>query len=191
MDSPQEENSKPLSLTKHLRQKVRDCEELKKKILKRIETAKGDEVFKDILLVNILTCDSYDTQTQLQARDSFNVSICIAIAGFILIAVGVVLGMVGKSGTETDMPVAKLSAIAGLITEFISGIFFYLYHRALQQINMFREQLMTAQKLALGLFLSGLVDEAGQRNTNWTDISKALIPVIAAVQATQHNDSKT
>jgi hypothetical protein len=47
------------------------------------------------------------------------------------------------------MNAAYLAGIAGVLTEFIAGVFFYLYSKTLGQINLFHDKLVDMQKTAL------------------------------------------
>jgi hypothetical protein len=44
---------------------------------------------------------------------------------------------------------AYLAGITGILTEFISGVFFLLYSKTFGQINLFHDKLVDMQKTAL------------------------------------------
>ena len=48
-----------------------------------------------------------------------------------------------------NLNAAYLAGIAGVLTEFISGVFFFLYSKTLSQINLFHDKLVDMQKTAL------------------------------------------
>lgn len=103
----------------------------KRTFIQKLEAAKGDDVFKYLLLINTSALEGYIAQTRHQADQSFQLSQKVAVVGFVLITLGIVIGyysnITGKSSFET----AYLSSIAGILTEFISGVFFYLYNKTL------------------------------------------------------------
>ena len=60
------------------------------------------------------------------------------------ILIGVVVALTGSS-----LSIAYIAGIAGAITQFIAGVFFWMYNRTLQQINMFYQGIMSQQTEAL------------------------------------------
>jgi hypothetical protein len=57
----------------------------------------------------------------------------------------------GRLSQFTDHPLttAYLAGVGGVLTEFIAGVFFWIYNRTLQQINLFYEGIMKQQHEAL------------------------------------------
>lgn len=123
--------------------------EIKQTYEEKLEGAQGADVFKYIVLINISALEGYVTQSRLQAQQSFNLSKGIAVAGFVLLSIAILLSIVLTSLGRETLNAAYLSGIAGVLTEFIAGVFFLLYSRTLGQINLFHDKLVDMQKMAL------------------------------------------
>ena len=173
------------SVTGQLQKKAKDCEDLKKKYIQVLADANEEDVFKSLLLLNIITCDGYTTQTQLQAQQSFRLSKWVAIVGFVLMVGGVIAGISSQMISEKHLEIVYLSSAIGLITEFIAGIFFYLYNKTIRQMNLFHDQLQIQQKIAMSLFLNGLVKDTDKRDADRLEIIKSLFLTLQSVQLKQ------
>lgn len=146
----------------------------------KLEQAQGDDVFKYLLLMNASALEQYVTQTRLQAEQSFRLSRVVAIVGFVLLAISIGLGVyINMSGGET-LDVAYLSGIAGVLTEFISGVFFYLYNRTLQQLNLFHNRMLSAQHVATALLTNSRVADTAKRDDGKVELAKVLISAAAS-----------
>lgn len=115
----------------------------------KLERASGIDVYKYVLLINVAALEGYVAQARLQAQHSFNLSRVIAIIGFAIVAIAIVISVFLTMNGNDNLNAAYLSAIAGIFTEFISGVFFYLYSKTLTQINLFHDKLVDMQKTAL------------------------------------------
>ena len=51
---------------------IKDAKEREKKYIEKVEGAKGDNVFKYLLLMDSASIEGYIAQTRLQAEQSFN-----------------------------------------------------------------------------------------------------------------------
>lgn len=89
------------------------------------------------------------SKPRLQAVQSFRLSRVVAVAGFALISTGIALGVYYAISASGTLDAAYLSAVAGLITEFVSGVFEYLYNRTLQQLNRFHDRMISSQNVAI------------------------------------------
>ncbi len=115
----------------------------------KLEKATGIDVFKYVLLINVSALEGYVAQSRLQAQQSFNLSRFISIAGFIIVAIAIGLSIYLTITGNQNLNAAYLAGIAGVLTEFISGVFFFLYSKTLTQINLFHDKLVDMQKTAL------------------------------------------
>jgi hypothetical protein len=116
---------------------------------RKLETAKGVDIYKYILLINNAALEVYIGQARLQAQQSFDLSKAIAITGFVILAVAIILSIVLTAFLKLSLNAAYLAGIAGVLTEFIAGIFFLLYSKTLDQVNRFHDKLVDMQKTAL------------------------------------------
>ncbi|RLD21531.1 MAG: hypothetical protein DRI69_03820 [Bacteroidetes bacterium] len=115
----------------------------------KLESASGTDVYKYVLLINTSALEGYVAQARLQAQQSFNLSRVIAIVGFVIVVTAIVLSVFLTMTGNENLNAAYLAGIAGVLTEFISGVFFYLYSKTLGQINLFHDKLVDMQKTAL------------------------------------------
>lgn len=142
----------------------------------KLESATGADLFKYFLLINVAAIEKYITQTRIQAELSFRLSKRVAIWAFVLIAGGVVLAIysafINKSGGLTPALVATL---AGVFTQLISGVFFYLYNRTLQQFNLFGDKISAAQRLAMSLLVNGSISDSAKRDDSSAGLATALL----------------
>ena len=161
-------------LQKHLGKQAEQATEKKTNYEERMETAKGEDIFKYLLLINVSGIDSYVAQTRLQAQASFRLCKRVALGGFGLIALGVGLG-IAKSYGQEKLDAAYLASLAGVITQFISGVFFYFYNRTLQQFNFFSDKLVATQEIAISLLANSSIADATMRDTCYGDVVKQLL----------------
>ncbi|HEY6290724.1 MAG TPA: hypothetical protein VI455_04070 [Terriglobia bacterium] len=160
----------------------------KEEYAEKLETATGSEVFKYFLLINVASLEKYVAQTRIQAQLSFRLCKRMSQWSFFLILLGVFIAIVspvlpllaGKwpaLGTAAVHPLApaELAALAGLITQFVSSVFFYFYNRTLQQFNLFGERLSAAQRVAISLLVNGSITDDAARNSSSAELAKALL----------------
>ncbi len=115
----------------------------------KLEKAKGTDVYKYVLLINISALEGYVAQARLQAQQSFNLSRFVALTGFLIVAVAIGLSVYLTMIGNQNLNAAYLAGVAGVLTEFIAGVFFFLYSKTLSQINLFHDKLVDMQKTAL------------------------------------------
>jgi Cyanobacterial TRADD-N associated 2-Transmembrane domain len=170
---------------------AKDAAKEKGKYAASLEGASGDEVFKYLLLINVSALDGYIAQARLQAEQSFRLTRWIAALGSLLIGGGVALGIVLNTIGKPTLEAAYLAAIAGVLTEFISGVFFYLYNRTLQQINRFHDRLVYMQQLSMSYLAASLVADAAKRDDARIDISRSSLVVPHGVPELSPSDGAT
>jgi hypothetical protein len=121
----------------------------KKTYEEKLENATGTDVYKYVLLINVAALGGYVLLARLQAQQSFNLSKRVAVAGFGIIAIAICLSVFLTISGNQNLNAAYLTGIAGVLTEFTSGVFFFLYSKTLTQINLFHDKLVDMQKTAL------------------------------------------
>jgi len=152
-----------------------DAKKEKKTYTDKLENATGDDIFKYILLINVSALEGYVAQTRIQAQQSFNLSKIIAIVGFLLLGIAICLSIWATYSSNTSLSAAYLSSIAGVLTEFISGVFFYLYNKTLQQINLFHDKLVLMQQTSMSFLATSLVADEAKRDQAKLELSRALL----------------
>lgn len=126
----------------------------KKSYEEKLENANGNDVYKYVLLINVSALEGYVAQARLQAQQSFDLSKVVAVIGFTIISIAIVLSVYLTINGNTSLNAAYLTGVAGVLTEFTSGVFFFLYSKTLGQINLFHDKLVDMQKTALSYLAS-------------------------------------
>lgn len=109
---------------------------------------RGLDVLDSIRLsLNQLT--EYYTINKARARNSFRLSVFVIVTGLATIVFGIWLFYFRSS----NMPLAAISTVAGVLVEFIGGAYFYLFNRATNQLNYFYGTLVRSQETMLAVFV--------------------------------------
>lgn len=126
----------------------------KKTYEEKLENANGNDIYKYVLLINVSALEGYVAQARLQAQQSFNLSEVVAVIGFIIISIAIILSVYLTTTGNPSLNAAYLTGVAGVLTEFTSGVLFFLYSKTLGQINLFHDKLVDMQKTALSYLAS-------------------------------------
>ena len=161
------------SVVKLLTEVSNKASEEKENYIKKLESSTGDDVFKYVLLINIAALEGYMAQTRIQASQSFRLSQIVAIIGFLLLSTGIIIG--AYLSIKTNLDIAYLSTASGILTEFISGIFFYLYNKSLSQINRFHDRLVAMQQTSISFLATSLVTDEEKRNNTKIELAKEIM----------------
>jgi len=86
---------------------------------------------------------------KVHTEKSFFVCVAAGVVGFLLVMAGLAVGFIDRNAAT----IAYLSAGAGIITEIISGIFFYLYNRTVRQMKTYHDSLLAVQNILLSFKL--------------------------------------
>jgi hypothetical protein len=133
--------------------------------------------FVDLTLVNIKNLKAYYQMVKSQTEKSFYVSLLSGILGFGLIAWGIY--------RDKD-----ISTYAGIITEFISGVFFYLYNKTVLQLKEYHDSLLDVQNILLAYKLVESVKptDSSEKNEMVKKMIEGLLPIRVATPKSQQND---
>lgn len=118
--------------------------------------------------------ESYVTTARLQSQSSFALCKKVAYLSFVLIAMGVALGLWAWFQGK-DLTMAQMTGLAGVLTQFISGVFFYLYNKTLEQMNRFSDKLSGTQELAICFVANSNIDDEGKRDDSTAALAKLLL----------------
>lgn len=108
----------------------------------------GDDVFENSIKMSYKYLDQYYLQTREQAQRGFFVTVCVAILGAMLIFTGIVIMFFGS------LESSYVICASGVITEFISAIFFYLYNRTVSSMSRYHNKLVLSQNISIALKVS-------------------------------------
>lgn len=109
--------------------------------------------------------NSYYKTNQTHVAWSFWASLVALGVGLVVLVVGVSLALSGF-----DAAISITTTAAGVLTQFISAGFFYLYNKNLKQLNVFYRELVQNQDM---FFAWGLVSHAPEADR--PSLVKALI----------------
>jgi len=110
---------------------------------------KGEKDVLALMIKNVAELREYYVINKMQARRSFSAALFISFLGFMLFASGIIIGYIN------NLPNAPLySTIGGSIVEIIAGLFFWLYSKAISQINLFHTSLLKTEKFLTAIQLT-------------------------------------
>jgi len=131
------------------RQKLRDVEfKLAKHGTEELQESIEEDFFNKLVKINFKYLDQYYLQTQEQADKSFRLTLFACLIGLAIIIVGIVMMFMDK--TEP----AYVTTAAGVLSEFIAAVFFYLYNNTVQKMSQYHHKLVITQNISLALKIS-------------------------------------
>lgn len=110
-----------------------------------LQEAIEEDFFNNLVKINFKYIDKYYLQTQIQADKSFWLALIAAIVGFSVMITGIVLMYIGKTTP------GYVSAASGLVSQFIAGVFFYLYNKTIISMAGYHRKLVLTQNIGLAL----------------------------------------
>lgn len=108
----------------------------------------GADIFENSIKMSYKYLDQYYLQTREQAQRGFFVTLCVAVFGALLLSIGILAMFLG----HTDP--SYITCASGIITEFISAIFFYLYNKTISSMSKYHNKLVLSQNISIALKLS-------------------------------------
>ncbi len=128
-------------------------------ITQKIETEKQLDIFHTIQL-SLNQLNEYYTINKNQAKSSFRFSVFAIVIGLTTILTGIWLQYLGIAKIE----ISYVTAISGLILEFIGGAYFFMYKKSLEQVNFFFGQLIKIQDTMLSINLADNIENIERKN---------------------------
>lgn len=119
-----------------------------------------DELVKTVIENTEKNLGNYYNTVHDHTMKSFQTARWVAVAGFVLIGIGMLSAIISP---ERGTSVTVLSGVAGVATEFISAIFFYLYNRTVRQMKDYHESLLVVQNILLSLKLVSDVEDPARK----------------------------
>lgn len=126
----------------------KEIKEEVEKVYKTFEE-KGSQDVLHLMIQNVAELREYYVINKQQARNSFSAALFISILGFLLFVCGFVI----SSSLPQQSNVIPYSTIGGSIIEIIAGLFFWLYSKAIRQINIFHTSLQSTEKFLTAIQL--------------------------------------
>jgi hypothetical protein len=132
----------------------------------KLQDTLEEDFVTNLVKINFKYIDRYYLQTQLQADKSFRLASFISVVSFVIIALGV--GMMYSQ--KTDLTPAYVTAGAGVLSQFISAVFFYLYNQTILKMGEYHRKLVLTQNISLALKISQELPDA-----EWAKAQASLI----------------
>ena len=126
-----------------------------------IEDAKkniDEDIYQNLIKISYKYLDEYYLQTRQQAQKGFFVTVCVAIAGAIIVAIGIIAMFFGKTTP------AYVTTASGVVTEFIAAVFFYLYNKTIASMSDYHNKLVLSQNVSIALKITeSMSKEQGEK----------------------------
>lgn len=119
----------------------------------------GDEdYFRNLVTINVTNLREYYYLVKTHTNASFRTALGFGMVGFTLVGTGIALGY------EKETKIAMVASIAGVLTEFISSVFFYLYNRTVRQLKEYHDSLLDVQDVLLALKVLGSLQDPATKS---------------------------
>lgn len=128
--------------------------------------------FDRLVDINVSNLEAYYGLVKVHTNNSFQVAISAGCVGFLLIITGLILGFTNLTNAES---ISYLSAGAGIVTEFIASVFFYLYNRTVRQLKEYHDSLIRVQNILLSFKIVGDTKDDNRKNILMELMMKCLI----------------
>jgi hypothetical protein len=122
----------------------------RKEITSKLEGGNEFDIL-DTIRLNLNQLNEYYTINKNQAKSSFRFSILAIILGLATIITGIWLYYYGSN---PNISATFLTSAAGLLSEFIGGVSFFVYRKSLEQANLYFNKLIRVQDTMLAINLS-------------------------------------
>ncbi len=119
------------------------------KYYRGIPSLEDKTYFDSLVEINVSNLDAYYNLVKTHTKRSFTCAVLVGIIGFAMLCFGI--GMLYKEPDKSQL--AYISSSSGIITEFISGVFFYLYNKTVRQLKDYHDSLLDVQNILLSFKL--------------------------------------
>ena len=104
-----------------------------------------EDIFENSIRMSYKYLDQYYLQTKEQAQKGFLATMLVAGFGAFLIAGGIIAMYFGLAEPS------YITCGAGVITEFISAVFFYLYNKTVSSMSTYHNKLVLSHNISIAL----------------------------------------
>ena len=131
-----------------------------KDIYSKLTDESKDDYFNKLVEINVYNLSEYYTLVKLHSKLSFRLASVAGVSGFVLILISLAISFSSNSDNGST---SFISAGTGIIIEFISGVFFYLYNKTVRQLKGYHDSLLDVQNILLSFKLVNDVKEEKDR----------------------------
>jgi hypothetical protein len=132
-----------------------------------------EKYVSQIIKINTQNLTDYYYLVKVQADRSFWASILCAIFGFLIIIASLVYLLINNN-SPTSQQINFIATLAGIITEFVSAIFFYLYTQTVRQLKEYHTTLINVQDVLLSIWITQEIENEDKRNQLFLKIIENL-----------------
>jgi hypothetical protein len=162
----------------------------KRRILERGAAATSEgappSYFDRLVDINVTNLEAYYGLVKVHTNNSFLVAISAGCIGFVLIMTGLIVGFINLKNAQT---ISYMSAGSGIVTEFISGVFFYLYNRTVRQLKEYHDSLIRVQNILLSFKIVGDTKDENRKNILMELMMRCLIATKPDLVSANGNES--
>lgn len=133
--------------------------EITRELPAQLEGDSSSSYFQNLVTINVTNLREYYFLVKTHTNSSFKTALGVGVAGFALVCVG----LIGTYFGAKSMTFQYVAVAAGTITEFIAGVFFYLYNKTVRQLKDYHDSLLDVQNVLLSLKLVESVEDAQLR----------------------------
>lgn len=162
-------------IIKQSQEAQREAKNEKKALLKKLENASGENVFKYMNLIAFASMDEYVAQSRMHAQQSFKMSLFSALAGFILILIAIGFAIYSQIKGIESLSASYLGAVAGVIVEVISAVFFYLYAKTTSQVNRLYDRLLGSQSAYSAIISASTISDENLKCQQLIELSNKMM----------------
>lgn len=149
---------------------------------KQEDEAGKTSYFIELVSINLTNLREYYLLVKKQTSNSFTISLIACIAGFVLIAMPMVISYFSPEAAD----ISNISTFSGIVAEIISGLFFYLYSKTVAQLKTYHNSLLDVQNILLSFKLvDSIKDESQKQITINNMITSLLTKHVTNVASTQ------
>ena len=142
-----------------------------------------EDVFENSIRMSYKYLDQYYLQTKEQAQKGFLATMLVAGFGALLIAGGIVAMYFGV------VEPSYITCGAGVITEFISAVFFYLYNKTVSSMSKYHNKLVLSHNISTALKVAETLPESQQIEAKNLIVSELLRDVNSHMTKQDSNEA--
>ena len=115
-----------------------------------------EDIFENSIKMSYKYLDQYYLQTKQQAQKGFLATMLVAGFGALLIAGGIIAMYFGV------VEPSYITCGAGVITEFVSAVFFYLYNKTVSSMSKYHNKLVLSHNISTALKVAESLPDSHQ-----------------------------
>ena len=142
--------------------------EVNNNIIEEVKQKVDEDIYENLIKISYTYLDQYYLLVREQAQKSFFITLGISIVGAILVIIGIISMLFGL------IEPSYISAGAGVLTEFISAVFFYLYNRTVISMSRYHNKLVLSQNISLAIKIVDSMPESEQSKVKESIITELL-----------------